>query len=229
MADELGSRIRYDAVVTAVDLTASRPRVTVTTGETVDAEAVVSALPVGPLRNVELRGVDDERLRSLRAQRHAPAAKLVVAYDRDVWVDGGASGLAHGDVAICSTWPQGDRGILSSLVPPERLDRVAGATDNDRDELFRDMLVRLFGPVAASWQQTWYRGWGHDPFTLGYITAWRPGDVTAVGQRHGTHAPPFYVCGSDQWVAGYMEGAVRTGRGAAGAALGSASAATVEG
>lgn len=41
----------------------------------------------------------------------------------------------------------------------------------------------------------------------------------AVGPRHGTHEPPFYVCGSDQWVAGYMEGAVRTGRDAAGEAL----------
>ena len=41
-----------------------------------------------------------------------------------------------------------------------------------------------------------------------------------VGPRHGTHDPPFYVCGSDQWVAGYMEGAVRTGRATAAAALG---------
>ena len=53
----------------------------------------------------------------------------------------------------------------------------------------------------------------------GYITSWRPGDVMAVGPLHGTHEPPFYVCGSDQWVCGYMEGAVRTGRGAARAVL----------
>ena len=45
-----------------------------------------------------------------------------------------------------------------------------------------------------------------------------------VGPLHGTHEPPFYVCGSDQWVAGYMEGAVRTGRAAAAAALGARSA-----
>ena len=32
-----------------------------------------------------------------------------------------------------------------------------------------------------------------------------------VGRLHGTHEPPFYVAGSDHWVAGYMEGAVRTG------------------
>jgi monoamine oxidase len=44
--------------------------------------------------------------------------------------------------------------------------------------------------------------------------------VMAVGPLHGTHEPPFYVCGSDQWVAGYMEGAVRTGRDAASQALG---------
>ena len=64
------------------------------------------------------------------------------------------------------------------------------------------------------------RLWGLDPFTQGYVTAWRPGDVMAVGPLHGTHEPPFYVCGSDQWVAGYMEGAVRTGRDAAAQALG---------
>ena len=65
------------------------------------------------------------------------------------------------------------------------------------------------------------RLWGIDPFTKGYVTGWRPGDVMAVGPLHGTHEPPFYVCGSDQWVAGYMEGAVRTGRDAAARALSS--------
>jgi monoamine oxidase len=64
------------------------------------------------------------------------------------------------------------------------------------------------------------RRWGVDPWTEGYITGWRPGDVMAVGPLHGKLEPPFYVCGSDQWVAGYMEGAVRTGRGAARALLG---------
>jgi monoamine oxidase len=64
------------------------------------------------------------------------------------------------------------------------------------------------------------RAWGLDPFTQGYIAQWTPGDLMAVGPLHGTHEPPFYVCGSDHWVAGYMEGAVRTGRAAAAAALG---------
>jgi hypothetical protein len=41
--------------------------------------------------------------------------------------------------------------------------------------------------------------------------------VLAVGRLHGTHEPPFYVCVSDQWVCGYMEGVVGTGRAAAAA------------
>jgi monoamine oxidase len=77
----------------------------------------------------------------------------------------------------------------------------------------------MFGPEATAPLQTWTRLWGTDPWTQGYVTSWRPGDVEAVGRLHGTHEPPFYVCGSDQWVAGYMEGAVRTGREAAAAAL----------
>ena len=64
------------------------------------------------------------------------------------------------------------------------------------------------------------RAWGVDPFTQGYVAQWAPGDLMAVGPLHGTHEPPFYVCGSDHWVAGYMEGAVRTGRAAAAAAAG---------
>ena len=58
-----------------------------------------------------------------------------------------------------------------------------------------------------------------DPFTQGYVSQWAPGDVMAVGPLHGTHEPPFFVAGSDHWVAGYMEGAVRTGRAAAAAVL----------
>jgi monoamine oxidase len=80
-------------------------------------------------------------------------------------------------------------------------------------------MAGAFGEAARETQAVFVRRWGVDPWTQGYITSWRPGDVRAVGPLHGTHEPPFYVCGSDQWVCGYMEGAVRTGRAAAAAAL----------
>jgi monoamine oxidase len=113
--------------------------------------------------------------------------------------------------------------VLSALVPPERFGYLLALTEEDRDEVVRNELERLYGAGAREPSVIHHRLWGVDPYTLGYVTQWWPGDVLRVGPLHGTHAPPFYVCGSDQWVAGYLEGAVRTGRAAASAALGTRS------
>ncbi|MEU5147794.1 FAD-dependent oxidoreductase [Streptomyces yangpuensis] len=219
MAAALGGRIRTGSPVEAV--TIRRPghcSVRLADGETLTAGAVVSALPVGPLRSVRITGVSEERLTSLHRQRHALVAKFVAAYDRPFWRDLGRSGLSECEGVLGSTWPQ-SHGILSALVPPERLGVLLGTPAPLRTrELLAD-IARLYGEEAHRPLATHIRLWGTDPWTQGYVTQWTPGDVTAVGPRHGTHEPPFYVCGSDQWVAGYMEGAVRTGRDTAGEVL----------
>jgi monoamine oxidase len=211
MAEELGERVRLGCVVEAIDV-ANPCTVTLSTAEAIRAEAVVCALPVGPLRDVAVTGVSDERLSSLRRQRNALAFKTVVAYRESFWQVGGATS----DGVWASVWIQRD-GILSALTPPDRLGPFLASPDR-KTEFLRE-LAALFGDEALEpilWQE---RLWGLDPFTKGYVTGWRPGDVMAVGPLHGTHEPPLYVCGSDQWVAGYMEGAVRTGRDAAAHAL----------
>ena len=115
-------------------------------------------------------------------------------------------------------WPQGE-GVLSILVPPERLLHHLSAADEVRRAEVLDALVRIFYGRARDPVAYLQRDWGVDPWTLGYVAQWAPGDVMAVGRLHGTHEPPFYVAGSDHWLAGYMEGAVRTGRAAAKAIL----------
>ena len=109
--------------------------------------------------------------------------------------------------------------MLSCLVPPERFAAYLSTGARHRREEALAELGVLFGLEALTPIATYERLWGTDPWTQGYVTQWRPGDVHRVGPLHGTHEPPFYVCGSDQWVAGYMEGAVRTGRAAASEAL----------
>jgi monoamine oxidase len=219
MAEELGGRIRYATPVARAHVSRSGCRVTASTGEAFDCAAVVSAVPVGPLRNIRIDGVSAERLASLDRQRHALAAKAVFVYDGSWWEAQGQNGTAYFEIGVMGgTWPQ-PPGILSALVPPERLGAfLATSPDLLAGELV-DEIVAAYGDRAAEPQAVHIRRWGVDPWTLGYITSWRPGDVMAVGPLHGTHEPPFYVCGSDQWVCGYMEGAVRTGRGAARALL----------
>lgn len=219
MGAALGDRIRLGAVVRAISVSTSGCRVTLRSGEEVHAGAVVCALPVTVLHGIAIEGVSPERLASLRAQRQAPAAKVVTVYDRSVWADLGANGLSEGELLLASTWPQRE-GVLSGLIPPERVLWLAATAEEHRADALYAELERMYGPEAARPRQTFLRMWALDPFTLGYTTHWWPGDVMRVGPLHGTNEPPFYVCGSDQWAAGYMEGAVRTGRAAAAAALG---------
>jgi monoamine oxidase len=219
MAAELGDRLRLAAPVVAVDVRRDACRVTLASGEQLRAEAVVCALPVGPLRDIVISGVSDSRLRSLHRQRQALAAKVVAAYPEPVWRAAGANGLSGGEGVIASTWPQAGN-ALSMLVPPERLAHFLAAPAVTRRAEVLDALARLYGEPARTPDALLERAWGVDPFTRGYVSQWAPGDLMAVGPLHGTHEPPFYLCGSDHWVAGYMEGAVRTGRAAAAAALG---------
>ena len=219
MGEELEGGIRFGSEVVSIDAAAQGCLVTLSSGQEVRAEAVVCALPVSVLHGVRIEGVAPERLASLRAQRQARAAKVVTVYDRAVWADVGANGLSEGEQLVASTWPQRP-GVLSGLVPPERVAWLLATAEDDRERVLRAELARMYGEEAAAPRLTFLRLWATDPYTLGYTTHWWPGDVLRVGPLHGTHDPPFYVCGSDQWVAGYMEGAVRTGRAAAAAALG---------
>jgi monoamine oxidase len=210
--------VRLATPVSAISIGSTGSVVTTAEGEALRAAAVVIAVPSGPARDIDIDGVSEARLTSLRRQRHAWAAKFVAAYDRPFWRDRGQNALSESEGVLGSTWPQ-QHGVLSALVPPERYAAFAATDPDTRTREALAQVAELFGPEATTPLQTWTRLWGTDPWTQGYVTNWRPGDVEAVGPLHGTHEPPFYVCGSDQWVAGYMEGAVRTGRGAARAAL----------
>ena len=220
MAEELGHRVRYGAPVKRIRVSRQGCAVTTETGERFESEAVVSAVPVGPLRELRVEGVSDERMASLDRQRHALAAKVVFTYEDSFWHDQGQNGDAYFETAVIGgTWVQRE-GIMSTLVPPERLAAFLTTSQAQLEAELTEEMVAAFGEPARDTQAVFMRRWGVDPWTRGYITGWRPGDVMSVGPLHGTHEPPFYVCGSDQWVCGYMEGAVRTGRGAAAAALG---------
>ncbi|HSF60745.1 MAG TPA: FAD-dependent oxidoreductase [Gaiellaceae bacterium] len=219
MGAELGERVRLGAEVRRIAVSTRGCRLSLASGEELRAEAVVCALPVSVLHGVRIEGIAPDRLASLRAQRQARAAKVVTTYERSVWAGVGASGLSEGEQLLASTWPQRE-GVLSGLVPPERVEWLLATAEEDRPRVLHAELARMYGEDAGKPLHTFLRLWATDPYTLGYTTHWWPGDVLRVGPLHGTHDPPFYVCGSDQWAAGYMEGAVRTGRAAAAAALG---------
>jgi len=164
---------------------------------------------------IQISGVSSERLDALCRHQHASAAKYVPVYSESFWERNGQNGTGYfEDALLGGTWVQND-GILSALVPVNRLGPYFAAPRHLREGMLRGELARAYGPEALAVSEVFIRDWAVDPWTQGYITAWQPGELTAIGPQHGTHEPPFWVVGSDQWVCGYMEGAVRTGRAAA--------------
>jgi monoamine oxidase len=215
MAEQLAHRVRYSSPVAAIDVTKSVVTVTLHTGERFTASDVICSLPAGPLRNVRITGVSGQRLASLHRQRHAPTAKFVAVYDSSFWEENGQDGTGYFEhTMLGGTWVQ-NTGILSALVPVDKLGPYYSTPPAFREEILTAELGLAFGAEATNPASVFIRNWGEDPWTQGYITAWRPGELTEVGPLHGTHEPPFWIVGSDQWVCGYMEGAVRTGRAAA--------------
>ena len=206
------------------------------------ADVVVSRGPQPPGGRVEQTTLADGRLVQLGGEVVAPfhtahtelvgqlGLTLVPAFPDlpggDTWLlaDGRHVGDDHPwfDDADRRTYEKVEQAFteLTKTVDPDDPWSHPRARELDDEGVLVEEMVGAFGDeAAATLQAVFLRRWGIDPWTRGYITSWRPGDVMAVGPLHGSHEPPFYVCGSDQWVCGYMEGAVRTGRGAGRAAL----------
>jgi monoamine oxidase len=220
MAEELSDRIRYETPVAKIAIGSPQCTVTLADGETIDCTAVVSAVPAGPLRDIAISGVSDERLASLHSLRHSVAIKLVLVWPDSWWLELGRDGFVRSERDFGCSWPQLEAGVQSILIPPDRVGPYLATAPEQRKQEVADALCEMLGRPGHGPDLIEERPYAVDPWTQGYITGWRPGDVMRVGPLHAQHEPPFYVCGSDFWVCGYMEGAVRTGRGAARAILG---------
>jgi monoamine oxidase len=222
MASALSDRVRFASPVLAIEVAPAACTVTLAGGETITCSAVVSSVPAGPLRDIRISGVSEERLRSLHSLRHSLATKLVAVWDDSWWLELGRDGFVRSERDLGCVWPQLAPGVLSVLVPPDRVGPYLATAPDQRQAEIAALIAELLGRPGFEPQLVEERLYAVDPWTQGYITGWRPGDVMRVGPLHATHEPPFYVCGSDFWVCGYMEGAVRTGRAAAAAMLASA-------
>ena len=78
------------------------------------------------------------------------------------------------------TWVQRE-GIISALVPPERLAAFLATSQAQIEHEMVEEMAQAFGEQARAPLGVFFRRWAVDPWTEGYITSWRPGDVMAVG------------------------------------------------
>jgi monoamine oxidase len=212
LAELLEGRLRCGEPVARIARVPGGVELELLSGEQVRADACVSTIPAGSLHDVELDGLDPARLKALRRLRQARAAKIVTLYHRSFWLESGQTGLSYSDGIVGSTWEQRP-GVLSALVPPERLGYLGAMSAERRREEVIDHLAALFGEEARRPIGQWVRLWGEEPYTRGYVAQHAPGDLTAMGDLLAAPDGPFHVAGSDfGTIAGYMTAAVETGR-----------------
>ena len=111
-------------------------------------------------------------------------------YEDSFWHEQGQNGDCYFETAVIGgTWVQRE-GIMSTLVPPERLAAFLTTSQAQLEAELTEEMVEAFGERARDTQAVFFRRWGVDPWTRGYITGWRARrrDVRGPAARHARAA-----------------------------------------
>lgn len=223
MAEELGGSVRLNSPVRSIDW--SGGRVNVRAGQLeVDAGHVIVALPPVLAGRIDY----EPALPAVRdglTQRMVQGSviKTMSIYPEPFWRDQGFSGQAtsaDGPVSVVfdNSPPDGSPGILLAFLEGRAARETAGLTTGERQEMVTGCLARLFGDRAASPERYVDKAWANDEYARGCYGGYLPpGGWTSYGKALREPVGPIHWAGAEtasEW-AGYMEGAIQSGRRAA--------------
>jgi monoamine oxidase len=226
LAAELGGRIRLGAPVQALHHDAQGVHVVLRDGERIRGSHAIVTLPPTLAGRLHY----EPALPSWRDQltQRLPAGsviKLYAIYPEPFWRADGLSGQAASDegpvkVMFDNSPPSGTPGILMGFMEANDGRRWARRTADERREAAIACFVRAFGPKAAEPIEYVERDWMAEEHSRGcYGAHFTPGVWTAYGDALRAPVGRIHWAGAEcaaVWN-GYMEGAVRTGEGAAAA------------
>ena len=223
MAEELGDRVVLEAPVRRI---AHEPdRVTVhADGLSVEGRRAIVAIPP----TLTCRIAYDPPMPALRDQLtqripQGTVIKCMAVYERPFWRERGLTGQAtstDGPVKLTfdNSPPDGSPGVLLGFLEGNQA-RELGAWDPEgRRTAVVDSFTRLFGPDAASPLHYVDKSWADEEWTRGCYGCYMPtGAWTVYGPHLRAPVGPIHWAGAETAIvwSGYMDGAVRSGDGAA--------------
>lgn len=212
LAQDGGAEIAYESPVTSVVDDGGAVRVRTVAGELHSAESVVLATPVNTWRDVDLVGLSPAKARLASEGQAGQAVKAwALAVDVPEFLIGSGWG---GPLNWISEQAQIGEGRLLVGIGAD-----AGLLDTSDRQQVQD-AVRMFAPEARVVKCDGH-DWTTDPYAKGTWTAYRPGQLS---RGYATLAEPegnLYFATSDiarGW-AGFMDGAIESGKLAAGQVL----------
>ena len=217
LAERLGHRVRLDTPVAEID--ADHGEVRLDDGGVVRGETVVAAVPLPVLSRLW----PDMPL-ELGAVAYGVGGKISVQFSRRIWRDYGRNGTVLSDRAWGHLWEttddqSGDAGILTNLLASH--DGAAFASLPESVDRIVQEIERIFPGARGLAGERVQTDWTNDPWSLGAYTCFGPGQWAAAQPAlHAVHGRVFLAGEHADRFAGFMEGAVRSGRRIAAAIIG---------
>ena len=220
MAEQLGDRVRLGATVTRIERTGDGVVVHTGAGAT-PARAVVVTVPPEHRAAIAFDPpLPDEHARLAEHWPQGNLSKAYAAYETPFWRADGHSGQAlsdDGPVFITfDVSPADGPGVLLGFTDARTFDPL---TTEQRRERALSCFVDLFGDRAATPIDFVEHCWGTEEFAPGGPTAAvPPGSWTRYGRALRAPVDGVFWAGTetaDTWT-GFLDGAVRSGRRAAG-------------
>lgn len=212
--DILGRRLRLNTPVRSVKLTDSRAIVKTLSGETIEADDVVLAVPPSVWSKIRFEPGLPETLE----QQMGTAVKYVTRLRSKFWEANGLKSDASSDTMVSMTWDptEGQTG------PGDALSAFSGgpAASECRSDFAREgkkaydrVLEQLFPGYATNATASMFMNWPSMPWTMAGYCFPSPGQITRVGPilRKGIgklHFAGEHTCFK---FVGYMEGALNSG------------------
>lgn len=188
-----------------------------TADDTSEADHLVVATPLAPLRSVEFdAGLPDPLRAAIAECGYGIGGKTMLQYDRRYWSDAGWGGSAttdldigllyestvgqRGRAGILNTYTAGPAGLVAGGLDPETRQRSA----RDEIESITKATAGAGGSASVMWQ--------NEPFSGGTYVAYRPGQVIPFWDAVRTPVRRVHFAGEHTDVLNtYMEGAIRSG------------------
>jgi monoamine oxidase len=210
--------IRYGAPVRAVTQDDRRVQVTLTTGETVEADRAICAIPCPAIGSI----FADARLSAakqtaIREQSYSRTVKIFLQTRTRFWLRAGLSGSSLTDLPIEHTTPDpgsepDGRGALTAYPIAAYADKLQAMSDVDRVAAARAQAQQIFPDLERQYEGGLSKAWGADPWQRGSFALHTPGQMgflSVLGKPEGR----IHFAGehTSAWT-GRMQGALDSAR-----------------
>jgi monoamine oxidase len=198
----------------------------------VTADRVVLALPFSLLRQVDYSraGFSAIKRKAIAELPMGDNSKLHVRFDRRIWRDQGCNGETFADLGYQNTWEvsraqPGPAGILVNYTGGTVAASYSPGAGTPQQYATR--FIDQIGPVIPGLAEVWdgrtatLDYWTGHPWTLGSYSYWKVGQYTSFSGAEKLASGACHFAGehTSQDFQGYLNGAVESGRRAAGEIL----------